>query len=137
MEYSFKAYGHPNIRAEHVKTLEFTKDSELTERGDCIIGIRADFDASELKKFAKKVRFECSVVDPETDEKIVSVFKCKVNPEFNSDHEVVLRKSGFQSERTYGLGLNRGANNLDRRMVEVLQSPEAVMLITVKSGWAD
>lgn len=136
MKYEFHCYGHPNIRAEHVKTLEFTKDTDLTERGDCIIGIRSDFELKELKQFTKKIKVNCSVSDSRTGEILSSEFKCKVNPEFNSDHELVLRKSGFQSDRTFGLGLNRGANRLDRRIVELMQNPETVMTVTVTSGWA-
>ena len=135
MEYIFHVYGHPNIKATHVKTLEFTKDTDLTARGDCIIGIRADFDTEELKKFEKKVRVICEI-DAE-GEKLVSEFKCKVNPQFDDVHEVVLRKSGFLSDRTYGLGLNRGANHLDRRMVELLHDPKQVMTVTIKSGWGE
>ncbi len=41
--YKFSCYGHPNIKATHVKTLEITKDDGLSERGDCIIGIKADW----------------------------------------------------------------------------------------------
>ena len=95
MQYTFTCFGHPNILAKHVKTVEFTKDKELTERGDCIIGIKADFDLNELKKFSKKVKFICSVIDPETNGELSSEFKCFVNPEFSSDHEIVLRKSHF------------------------------------------
>lgn len=134
-EYSFTVYGHPNIRATHVKTLEFTKDDFLTERGDCIIGIKADFDAASLKRFSKKISVICSLQDPQTGEDLISIFKCKVNPDFDSDHELVLRKSGFTSERTYGLGLKRGSNHLDRRIVELLQDPEQKMQVTILAGW--
>lgn len=133
--YTFTCYGHPAIRATHVKTLEFTKDPDLTERGDCIIGIKADFDLNELKKFTKKVKFICSVTTP-TGETITSEFKAKVNQNFNSDHELVLRKSGFDTERTFGFGLNRGANHLDRRIVELMQNPEQKMQVTIQEGWS-
>jgi len=136
MEYIFHVFGHPNIKATHVKTLEFSKDQDLTERGDCIIGIRADFDIEKLKQFEKKVRVICEVTD-EKGEVIRSEFKCKVNPQFADAHELVLRKSGFLSDRTFGLGLNRGANHLDRRIVELLKDPNQVMVVTIKSGWAD
>lgn len=133
--YTFQVYGHPNIRATHVKTLEFTKDSDLTERGDCIVGIKANFNKSKVKDFEKKVKIICTVIDPETKNTISSEFKCKVNQNFESDHELVLRKSGFDSERTFGFGLNRGANWLDRKIVEILQNPDAEMDVTIIEGW--
>ncbi len=43
MEYSFTAWGHENITANHKRTLEFTKDNELSLEGDCILGVSANF----------------------------------------------------------------------------------------------
>ena len=34
--------GHRNILSLHEKTIEITKDSELTTNGDCIVGIGAN-----------------------------------------------------------------------------------------------
>jgi hypothetical protein len=33
--------GHENIRSNHQKTIEITKESHLTPSGDCIIGVNA------------------------------------------------------------------------------------------------
>ncbi len=126
--YSFYVHGHPNILATHPKTLEFTKDSDLTERGDCIIGISAEFELEKLKSFSGKIRVVCEIGD------LKSEFKCKVHPGFVSDHELVLRKSGFASERTFGIGLNKGANHLDREMVKLLQNPETKMKVTIAAA---
>jgi hypothetical protein len=132
--YSFYTYGHSNILAEHVKTLEFTKDADITERGDCIVGVRSEFDSTRLKEFSKKIRVTCEAILP--DGRVVSSeFKCKVNPNFNHDHELVLRKSGFSSDRTFGLGLNRGANWLNREIVSYLKTPGSKMKVTIKQGW--
>ena len=46
MIYKFNAYGHPNILGTHKTTFEFTKDNELTLNGDCIVGVKADFELS-------------------------------------------------------------------------------------------
>ncbi len=132
--YSFTCFGHPNILATHFKTIEFTKDEDLTERGDCIIGIKSDFETSKLKEFKKKIKVICEVKD-ENGEIISSEFKCTINPNFNSDHEIVLRKSHFDSERTLGFNLNRGANHLDRKIVELLKNPEQKMKVTIMEGW--
>ncbi|HIG98004.1 TPA: DUF371 domain-containing protein, partial [Candidatus Woesearchaeota archaeon] len=43
MKYIFTAHGHPNILATHRTTLEITKDSELTTRGNCVVAVAADF----------------------------------------------------------------------------------------------
>lgn len=133
--YSFTAWGHPNILAKHVKTLEFTKDEDITEAGDCIVGVRSDFDSNELKEFGKKAKMIISVEDPKTGETLSSEFKFKINKEFNSEDELVLRKSFFNSDRTFGFGLNRGANWLDRRIVELIQNKETKINVEVVEGW--
>ena len=56
MKYSFSCYGHENITSRHKTTLEFTKDKNLGLEGDCIIGIKADFDLLQLKKFIKSLK---------------------------------------------------------------------------------
>ena len=43
--FQFPCYGHENILSTHKTTIEFTKDSELTLDGDCILGIKADFNS--------------------------------------------------------------------------------------------
>lgn len=133
--YTFKAYGHPNLLATHVKTLEFTKDDELTERGDCIVGIKADFDLVKLKEFTKKAKLIITIQDPKSDEQLSSEFKFKINPNYSSENELVIRKSFFNSERTFGFNLNRGSNHLDRKIVELLQDPKNHADVTVQEGW--
>ena len=56
MQYKFKAYGHPNITAKHKTTLEFTKDKELSLRGDCIVGVKSDFELPLIKNFISQLK---------------------------------------------------------------------------------
>lgn len=135
-QYTFFSYGHPNILANHVKTIEFTKESELSERGDCIIGVSSTFELEKLKEFNKKIKLLVEVEDPDSNELLRSEFKAIVNKNFNSDEELVLRKSHFDSERTFAKNLNRGANHLDRRIVEILREhPETRIKVTIIEGW--
>jgi hypothetical protein len=133
MSYTFTITGHPNIRATHVKTLEFTKDYDLSERGDCIVGINANFVLQELKKFKKKARVTISV-KLDSGEMISDEFKFSVNQNFNSNYELVLRKSIFNSNRTFGFFLNKGANRLDRRIVDQLKLSKNAE-VTIHQGW--
>ena len=54
MIYKFSAYGHENILGTNKKTFEFTKDRDLSLKGDCIVGVNADFDLEKLKEFIKQ-----------------------------------------------------------------------------------
>ena len=51
------AWGHPNILGTHETTFEITKEKELTKKGDCIIGVKANkscYDLSDEIKSALK-----------------------------------------------------------------------------------
>jgi len=115
MEYSFFSFGHSNITARHKNTLEFTKDSDLTLQGDCIIGVNSDFDVNELKRFKGKVKILVNVGD------LVEEINCEVNPEFDDDHEMVVRKGEFVSKRTFGINADKACCDLSREFVDMLK----------------
>ncbi len=112
-EYTFTAWGHPNIRATHPTTLMFTKDAECTLRGDCIVGVRADFDANELKKclFATKLKISMHIQD-EDDKVYQEDIVGFANPTFNDSYEIVMRKSKFIDKRTIAFFADRAAVDL-------------------------
>jgi hypothetical protein len=126
MRYTFHCFGHQNIRAKHAKTIEFTKDSELTRRGDCIIGVRADFELAEVKKLAGKIRITVEV------EGLADRFYAVVNPDFNDEREIVFRKSRYNSVRTLGFNLNKGAVGLNREIVQLMKNPATGMRVTLE-----
>lgn len=128
MKYSFRCFGHENIRAKHHKTIEFTKSSYLTPRGTCIIGIRADFDVSNLNRLSNKIKITVKVNE------IIDIFFAKVNPNFNDDHEIVFRKSNYHSKRTLGFNLNKGAKDLNRDIIKLMQNPNSIMEVTLEES---
>ena len=46
--------GHKNILSLHQKTIEITKDEELTSNGDCIVGVSANISCIDLSEKMKK-----------------------------------------------------------------------------------
>ena len=124
MRYSFHCLGHKNIRAKHYKTIEFTKDSNLTPRGTCIIGVRADFDVSSLKRLSGRIRIVVEVNG------LLDTFYATINPDFDDEHEIVFRKSNYRSKRTLGFNLDKGANRLNRDIVKLMQNPDQKIKVT-------
>jgi hypothetical protein len=121
MLFSFNCYGHENILSTHRNTIEFTKDSELTKNGDCIVGVRADFDYDKLREFikenkSKKIRCEIIVDD------VKDWFSFLFNPGFSDKREMVIRKTDFKSERTLGVGVEKAAKDLKRELIEKIRS---------------
>jgi hypothetical protein len=125
LSYTFYCYGHANIRAKHPKTIEFTKDTDLTPNGTCILGIRAEFEMSELKKLRGKVRvrLRCGEIE--------DMVQAVINADFDDAHEVVFRKSRFNSPRTYGFWLNRGSSAINRDLIALLKNPETRLEVTI------
>jgi len=126
VRYVFHCSGHPNIRAKHPKTIEFTKDAYLTVRGDCIVGIGADFELARVKRLRGKLTITVKA------EGLQDTFWAFTNPYFDDDHEMVFRKSGFRSRRTLGINLNKGAAALNRDIVRLMKNPEAKMEVVLE-----
>ena len=119
MQYSFTAQGHKNVLGKHKTTLEFTKDSELSLEGDCILGVKADFNLFKLRKLlqsSKKFKMVITV-DGVFDEIVF-----EPNLDFNDSHEIVIRKSEFNSKRTLGVRADKACSDLKKELVEKLSS---------------
>ena len=133
MKYTFKAQGHPNILATHRTTLEITKDSELTKKGDCIIAVGADFSLQLIKELVGSCqngdKIGLIIEAAGMKENIVAV----VNKKFSSDKEIVLRKGSFTSERTLGISADKAAAGLDRELVEKLKSTDCAVSVTIEA----
>lgn len=124
MQYKFHAYSHPNILATHKTTLEFTKDKEVSLKGDCIVGVNANFDLSKIKEFIKNAKNNKISITIETISKITKIKEtilAEINPYFNSDKELVIRKTDFISERTFAIGADKAAFELERGLVGFLK----------------
>ena len=132
MQYQFSAYGHQNIRAAHKTTLEFTKDKEVSLKGDCIIGVNADFDVLELKKFIKscgncKVKIEIKTGDG----KIMDAIEAELNPDFFDEKEIVIRRSSFRSSRTLAINSDKSSFEIGNLFGNYLKTPNNRMTIKI------
>lgn len=128
MKYFFYAYGHPNILGTHKTTLEFTKDSHLSLKGDCVVGVNSDFELSKIKEFikaskSKKIEIEIKAISPSiksASTKIREAISAEINPNFSSRKELVIRKGDFLSERTFAINADKAAFQLGRKLIGFL-----------------
>jgi hypothetical protein len=133
MEYRFTAFGHPNIRATHRTTLEFVKDSDLSLEGDCIIGVKADFDAKKLREFAKHAgKFVMHIKMQHGRKSVEEGIEATANTLFNDAHEIVLRKGDFRSGRTLGMHADKAAAGLSKEFKELIRNPGQRMEIVLE-----
>ena len=135
MRFEIKFSGHKNIRSNHTKTIEITKDSELTTKGDCIIGVNASESCSNLPMPLKKklqnpksnVQFLIKVGQHEF------MVKGKGHKDLTLMHpeDIVIRKSDFVCPRTLAVKCDKASNLLPREMVTLLQDPTSQGTFTI------
>ena len=137
MRYEIEFFGHENIRSNHKKTIEITKKSYLTPRGDCIVGVNANSSCADLPQELKNklknsktsVHFLIKVGDDEF------VLQGKGHPDLTLTHndDIVLRKSDFICPRTLSIKCDKASNLMPRKMISKLQNSKTkgLFIITV------
>jgi hypothetical protein len=132
MKLVIKARGNKLIKATHKSTLEITKDNFLTERGDCIIGINANYSVKDLPEDLKdhllnegKIKIVIKV-DDLTDDIIAYGSK---NLLLTNDRSIVIRKSNYIDDRTLAINSNKSAIDIDRKLIEELRKEKDMEFI--------
>jgi len=135
MRFEIKFSGHENIRSNHQKTIEITKESHLTPSGDCIIGVNASASCAELPTSLKK-----KLQNPNS--KVTLSIKVGTH-EFNVEgrgHEslslthmedIVIRKSDFVCPRTLAVKCDKASDLIPREMISLLQNPKTMGTFTI------
>ena len=120
--------GHKHVLSLHEKTLEITKDDELTPQGDCIVGVNSGISCIDLPEKIKK-----KIQNPETKIKFtlkVGKFSFKVqghgSEKLTLKHvsDIVLRKSAFTCSRTIAINCDKPSSDIPRDLVRLLQDPQ-------------
>lgn len=184
MRYLFTCYGHKNITCRHKTTLEFTKSNELSLKGDCIIGVKADFSLVQLRKFIKllgnnkKITITIETLDYNDNEynnkdsnkiknnadnssnnkindnknnnimieknkiksniaenKTIEKINAEINPGFDSDREMVIRKSDFADKRTFAIKADKASCELNAGLVNFLKDRNAVIKVCLEKHY--
>jgi len=119
-----KAHGHPNVTAKHATTIAVTKDKEITVKGDCFIGVAAewDIDVEALKKAKQlKITIRCGGVE--------ETITATGHPDLTvSEKDLVIRKSDWVDDRTLAIKANKAAKDLDRKLVAELQKDQEITI---------
>lgn len=122
------ARGHGNIQATHKSTLEITKDSELSTRGDCIIAVSADKALADLSpQFKENLRRENSRITMLIEVgDIIDTVNAHGKSRLVLSHptDMVVRKSNYVCSRTLAIKADKAACDLSRELVKRLKDPE-------------
>ncbi|MCX8170195.1 MAG: DUF371 domain-containing protein [Candidatus Methanomethyliaceae archaeon] len=122
----FYAWGDPLISALHRTTMEITKHDIKSPKGDCIIATRSELALKDLpeefKERAKdeKARIGLIIEAGGISEEVWGKGHPKLS--FESEHDMIIRKTNFICKRTLMIGANKAAIELNRLLVEVLKN---------------
>src|SRR5207244_9077640 len=122
----FHAYGHPAILSTHPTTLEITTSYELTHRGDCVVAVKSSSAVRGLPVGLKRVLSSSSgrgrlrlgvggfefMVEGRGDHRLT----------FSHKTDLVVRKSGFLSDRTLMIHTDNSSMDCPRDMVRLLKN---------------
>ena len=135
MRFEIQFSGNENIRSNHQKTIEITKESHLTPQGDCIVGINATSSCADLPQELKdklkvagtKVTFSINVGEYEF------TIEGAGHPDLVLTHseDIVIRKSDFICPRTLAVKCDKASDLLPREMVTLLQDPKTKGTFTI------
>ncbi|MCK4424761.1 DUF371 domain-containing protein, partial [Candidatus Bathyarchaeota archaeon] len=129
------AYGHKNIQAAHVSTLEITKEAQLSKKGNCIVAVSADKAVADLSpEFTENLRKEnvrmTMLIEAGEVAEVVNAFGSqRLILEHPTD--VVLRKSSYICSRTLAIRADKAACDLSRKLVKKLRNSEQNVKITL------
>jgi hypothetical protein len=128
-------YGHANILATHKATLEFTKDTQLSKKGDCIIAVAADKALADLS-----AEFKAGLRKPNAKLAIL-IEAGRISAQVQAygaeqlslayPTDAVVRKSDYVCSRTLAVRADKAAIDLPRALVQKLKNPKQKVKITL------
>ena len=138
MEEEITFQGHKNVLSLHSRTIEITKDANLTRKGDCILGVSANKACNDLNSSIKnRLKTTGTVVKISI---VVEPFEFQLSGygsntlEISHGHDIVLRKSKYVDSRTLAVSCDKSAFDIPRNLVTLLTNAETngMMKISVE-----
>ncbi len=120
-------HGHPNLTATHNKTLELTRDADISRRATCVLGVGSRHDDRALLGLRGEVEvvLECGGTR--------DTFTATMSPFFLGDRSLVFRRGEGLRGRTAAYGATKTAADIDRDLVAALDSPARELRVTMRS----
>ena len=135
MEQEIRFWGHPNVRALHPRAIEITKARDLSLRGDCIVGVRAEGACADISETLKaRIRQPSTIVIDLTVGSLSFSLKGSGHPQLalTNSEDIVLRTTGFVCPRTLSIGCDAASSHIPREMVRMLQDPATQGIMRVR-----
>ena len=133
LEASFRAWGHPLVAARDPEKIIIVKDSKVFD--DSVIAVRSELGAADLSpdfKAALQERKKVTLIvhTAGTQEKIEAfgAFNMKIT----DAEKITLTRTDFSDPSTIGVRANKGAADLLRDLVSLLQTEDQEIKLTLR-----
>ena len=131
----FYANGHKNVLSTHKTTFEFTKETELTKNGNCIVAVGSTMGAvdlpEEFKKTAQKENSKITITIEVDNQKETATGKGSPQLQFTHPTDLVVRKSSFTCGRNLAIKADKASIDFSKMLVEKLQDPNQKAKVTL------
>ncbi len=138
MMFEIEFSGHENVRSNHQRTIEITKDPDLTPSGDCIVGVNASSACSDLpdrlKEMLRSPDSAVSLTFRVGRHEFVVNGRGHADLPLSHEDDIVIRKSGFVCPRTLAVRCDKASDVLPREMVRLLQDPGTRGTLVIRAG---
>jgi 16S rRNA (cytidine1402-2'-O)-methyltransferase len=128
---TFRCHGHPHISGSHTKTVELTRDADVTGRATCVLGVRSEHDDRELRRLRGDVEVTLD------SGSVRDTFTATMSAFFLGDDALVFRRGAGLRGRTFAYDATKSAADVDRGLVRALGDPRAEMQVTIRELGSD
>ncbi|NPA48276.1 MAG: DUF371 domain-containing protein [Thermococci archaeon] len=131
----FRCRGHPNVRATHRSTLEFTRERYLTPRGDCILCVAAEKAVGDLsEEFKDALRSGARLIVTVRVGDVYDTITAwgSADLPLSDGRSMVIRRSNYVDPRTLAVRADKAARDVNRKLVELLRNPETVAHVELR-----
>ena len=122
------AKGHPNITAKHRTTIAFTRDKEITIKGDCFVAVDSRFNISP--DFMEKLRCSRHIIITiscaGSTDRIIARGHPKIT--LSDAKDLVIRKSNYVDNKTLAILADKAAIDLSRALIKNLRQGKHVTI---------
>jgi hypothetical protein len=135
LEDTFAAHGHVNIRANHEKTIEVTRETHLTTQGNCIAAVASEKGLRDLPQAMREAAKRSDTIISLSIRLGDKVFTTtgRGDPALTWEHptDMVARISGYVCPRTLMVHADKATIHMPRSLVQLLKDPTTVVSVTV------
>ena len=124
---TFHCRGHRGISATHDKTLEFTRDENITRRATCVLGVASRHDDETL--LALRGDVEVTLESGGYTDR----FTATVSPFFLGDDSLVVRRGPGLRGRTFAHDASKSSADIDRALIAHLGTPDAELTVNMRA----